>query len=63
VVFFAVLVWWIARLWLDEPGVSAAKPVEIEAATLTGGGVETGESEDDSSGSADRDISDEDPKP
>jgi hypothetical protein len=30
-VFLAVLVWWIAWLWLDEPGTAAALPVEPDA--------------------------------
>lgn len=33
VVFLVVIVWWIWRLWLDEPGtITAASPAAIEAA-------------------------------
>lgn len=68
-VFIAVLVWWIWRLWMDEPAVTVAKPVETEAAALTAGEVGTDGSEDnsrsgdDASGGADRELSEADPKP
>jgi hypothetical protein len=47
VVFLAMVVWWIACLWMDEPGVFAAGAVEIpaaaEASVETGAGSEIAE--------------------
>jgi hypothetical protein len=35
IVFLAVIVWWIAMLWLDEPGTPKAAPAAIPAAAAT----------------------------
>jgi hypothetical protein len=40
VVFLAVLIWWIAWLWLDEPGTVSALPVELAGKPLTQGAGE-----------------------
>jgi hypothetical protein len=51
VVFLVVVVWWIACLWMDEPGVVAVGAVEIpasqEADVETGAGSEIAEEQSD----------------